>query len=80
VTNQICLTCERISPGDITQKVKQARGVVHSHDASTQIPELDEGSMTLGSRLGNVPKIVSDFAVRGLEFPAVWVRKKARHS
>jgi hypothetical protein len=55
--------------------VKQARGLVNSHDAATQIPELDEASMTVGSRLGNVPKIVSDFAVRGLEFPSVWVTK-----
>jgi hypothetical protein len=55
--------------------VKQARGLVNSHNAATQIPELDEASMTVGSRLGNVPKIVSDFAVRGLEFPSVWVTK-----
>lgn len=42
-------------------------------DIATQYPEPDEGSLTMNARLGNAPKIVSDFAVRGLEFPRIWV-------
>ena len=35
--------------------------------------QIDEGSTTVGHRLSHMPKILMDFAVRGLELPQSWV-------